>query len=295
MAEALARLRCPHCRSGPLAADGNGLRCECCATLYPMADGIGVLVADPAAHEAMLAEAREANPDWYVAEQQAAEASPWRHHLKKRRRYVEGVLRAELAGRGASRADALLDLGCGDGTNLAWLAAYADGLYGSDYNALRLARARRRVPEATLFLADILDYPAGDGAFDLIFFNHVLEHIPDDLAALASVHRILAPGGLLVLGTPNEGAWWWQWAYRRAPEIRATTDHVHFYTADTLEEKVRSAGFRIKQIKHMGWGPPDWHLDGRLRRYKVLDDLFEIAGRAFLPRQASSLYLIATK
>ena len=172
---------------------------------------------------------------------------------------------------------------------------FADDLYGCDYNIVRLARARARARDATLFLGDILDFPAADGAFDVVFFNHVIEHIPDDSGALATVKRLLAPGGLLVLGTPNEGAWWWQLAYRRAPDVRATTDHVHFYTAETLAGKVRAAGLDILEIEHMGWGPPDWQLDGRIRKYKFLDDLFEFVGRRMLLRQASSLYLIAQK
>src|SRR3546814_12809447 len=138
------------------------------------------------------------------------------------------------------------------------------------------------MPGATLFLADILNYSGADGAFEVVFFNHVLELIPDDAAALATVHRILKPGGLLVLGTPNEGAWWWQWAYRRAPEIRATTDHVHFYSAETLAETVRAAGFPITEIEHLGGGPPARRLEGRLCRHTPRADGFENAGPALL-------------
>lgn len=289
------RLRCPRCRASEIKPDDGTLRCMACGSSFPYEDGIGVLVADPSAHETELMHARDVKPEWYFAEQMPADVSPWRHHLRKRRLYVEGVLRCELARRGVEKVEALLDLGCGDGTNMVWLGAFTDQLYGSDYNAVRLTRARKRMPDATLFLGDILDYPATDNAFDVVFFNHVLEHIVDDAAALATAYRILAPGGLLILGTPNEGAWWWQWAYRRAPDALATTDHVHFYTADTLSQKVRHSGFKIGEITHMGWGPPDWHLDGRLRQYKILDDLFEMVGRVLLPRQASSLYVIATK
>ncbi len=298
MRDPLSRLRCPVCLTGGLAsapAPGVGLGCAACRATFPSEGGVGVLVADPSAHEADLVRARAVNPDWYLVEQPPEQASPWRHHLRKRRIYVERVLRRELTARGRDRAEALLDLGCGDGNNLVWLQPLAETLYGSDYNAIRLCRAQAQVPGATLFLADILDYPAFDGAFDVVYFNHVLEHIPDDRAALATVYRILAPGGLLVLGTPNEGAWWWQLAYRRAPEVLATTDHVHFYTADTLVETMRHAGFLIGEVRHIGWGPPDWQLDGRLRRYKMLDDVFELIGKAILPRQASSLYVIASK
>lgn len=287
--------RCPVCHSAPLQAKAEALACDACGRSFPAEGGVPVLVADPTTHEAAMTEARTVNPDWYRAEQPPEAASPWRHHLKKRRLYVTSVLRRELAKHGRARAGRLLDLGCGDGTNLLWLKEFADNLYGSDYNAVRLARAHVRALDATLFLADILDYPAIDGCFDVVFFNHVIEHIPDDAAALKTAYRILAPRGLLVLGTPNEGAWWWQLAYKRAPEIRKTTDHVHFYTAASIREKMAAAGFRVFEVEHMGWGPPDWRLDGKWRQHKWVDDLFETLGRTFVPQQASSLYLLATK
>lgn len=287
--------RCVACGSTRVAADSAAWTCLECGTAYRLGEGIPLLVRDWNAHEDQLAQAREENPGWYVLEQLPEVASPWRHHLQKRRRYVERVLRRELQARRRLRAATLLDLGCGDGNNLAWLSAFGERLYGSDYNLVRLMRARRRCPDATLFLGDILDYPARDACFDVIFFNHVIEHIRDDVAALRSVRRILKPGGLLVLGTPNEGAWWWQLAYRRAPEILASTDHVHFYTAESIGQRMVTAGLRLIETKHLGWGPPDWRWDGRLRRHRWLDDLFEHIGRALLPRQASSLYLIATR
>ncbi len=294
MAEALTPLRCPVCRASALAWTADAVTCGQCGTRFPALNGIPILVRDPHAHEAELAGARAVNPLWYEAEQPAEEASPWRHHIKKRRLYLEQALRREFARRGWTRAPAALDLGCGDGNHLPWLSRYAERVYGSDYNMVRLARARGLAPAATLFLADILDYPAQDAAFDLVFFHHVIEHIPDDAAALATVRRILKPGGLLVLGTPNEGSWWWQLAYKRAPEIRATTDHVHFYTAETLTAKMRAAGFAISEVHAMGWGPPDFALDGRWRQHKWVDDLFEMVGKRVLRSQASSLYVLAT-
>ena len=294
MAESLAPLRCPVCHASALALSGEALACGQCGARFPAVNGIPMLVRNPQAHEADLARAREVNPLWYEDVQPAEQASPWRHHIKKRRLYLEGALRREFARRGWSKAPVGLDLGCGDGNHLPWLANYTQRLYGSDYNMVRLARAHALAPAPTLFLADILDYPAEDAAFDLVFFHHVIEHIVDDRAALATVRRILKPGGLLVLGTPNEGSWWWQFAYKRAPEIRATTDHVHFYTVKTLTDKMRAAGLKITEVHRMGWGPPDFVLDGRWRQHKWVDDLFEVVGKLVLRSQASSLYVLAT-
>lgn len=49
---------------------------------------------------------------------------------------------------------------------------------------------------------DITDAPLEDGSYDVVYASHVLEHIPDDRAAIAEIHRILAPGGFAVLPVP---------------------------------------------------------------------------------------------
>lgn len=294
MIDPIAPLRCPACREGHLSAlNDQALACTSCNASHLLQGGVAYLVHDAERHAEAIATARGVNPLWYEDEQPPETVSPWRHHMKKRRLYVEGVMRAELRQRRIARFPRLLDMGCGDGNHLRWLSAFAEHIYGSDYNPVRLARARAQLPNATLFMADILDFPAFDGSFDVIFFNHVIEHITDDIRALQTARRLLSPGGLLVLGTPNEGAWWWQWAYRRAPDSLRTTDHVHFYTAETLSQRMREAGLAIEHVHHMGWGPPDWHLDGRIRKYKLVDDGFEIFGRLFLKKQASSLYVLA--
>jgi SAM-dependent methyltransferase len=287
--------RCPVCRRGSLVSDGRALlQCDSCHRSFGCKDDIPILVPDWERHEAELEQARASLPGWYVEVQAPETVSPYRHHLARRRRYVEAVL-ARRASETGGPAGRLLDLGCGDGNHLSWLKTHAARIYGSDYNITRLLRARQRAPEASLFLADILDYPSHDDVFDVVFFNHVLEHIPDDAKALASVQRILKPGGLLVLGVPNEGAWWWQWAYRRAPNVRANTDHVNFYTGDSLAGKVTAAGLAVKQVEHLGWGPPDFEWDMRLRQYKLFESIFEAVGRVVLPTQSAALYLTATK
>lgn len=285
---------CPVCSSAELVSHEADLTCGICGKTFGSKSGIPILVTDPEKHEKEMQAAQVVNPDWYLTEQPPEAASPWRHHLKKRRLYVEGVLQDFFLQRQWKKAPKILDLGCGDGTNLIWLADYGDRVYGSDYNLTRLTRAHHRSADHCFFLADILNYPVCDNAFDVVYFNHVLEHIPDDEAALRQVRRILKPDGLLILGTPNEGAWWWQLAYQRAPDVFATTDHVHFYTGKTLAAKVKKAGFEVQKVHHMGWGPPSWRLDGLWRQHKWVDDWFERVGKIVIPKQASSLYITAS-
>ena len=52
--------------------------------------------------------------------------------------------------------------------------------------------------------ADICDLPFKDNDYDIIFCNHVLEHIPDDAKAMSELYRVLKPGGLAILQIPQE-------------------------------------------------------------------------------------------
>ncbi len=287
-------LCCPVCR-GEIDVTGTHRICARCARDYPLANGFPVLVRDPAALDADLSILREIKPDWYAAEQHSEIHSPWRHHLAKRRQYVERVLAAYLGRQGKSRAGTLLDLGCGDGANLDYLPRWADRVYATDYNAIRLARMQVRFPAVTGFLSNLMELPVVSDACDVVFFNHVLEHTINDEGALAEVLRILKPDGLLVLGVPNEGAWWWQRAYRRRPDILKASDHRHFYTASIIISKLIRQGFVIQECKELGWGPPDWDLNTRWRRHKWVDDLFSFVGCVLLRGQASSLYVVASK
>ncbi len=287
--------RCPAC--GQPLPDPFGEPppvCSHCGFHVQREQGIPLLVRDPKTLQETIDTLRgSGRSDWYEGSQEESYTGPFRFHLENRRRYLDGALRRFLGDNAKTRR--ALDLGCGDGMNLPWLRSYASEIHASDYNLLRLSRARARVPEARVFLASILDYPTQDGTFDLVFFNHVLEHIPDDTAALAQAHRILAPGGLLVLGVPNEGALFWQLAYKLSPEVLATSDHVHFYTLGHLRRKCEQVGFRIRETKALGWGVPHWGWDARLKGHRWFNQVMDTVGPVLLPGQASSLYLLLTR
>ena len=286
--------RCPACKTS-FDADLTALPEMCgCGFAIRQIEGIPLLVKDRVVIDSNIRDAEIAGRGkWYTGPQMGQWTGPYRHHLLKRKQYVSKILGAYSKQR--PRIGAALDLGCGDGVNSSWLIEHFDTLYASDYNLSRLLRAAGLPRPPKLFLADITDYPAPDAAFDVVFFNHVLEHIPDDRRALAEVYRILKPGGLLILGVPNEGALFWRLAYALQPGSRDTSDHVHFYTAKSLASMSREAGFVVQDIHPIGWGLPHWTLDAMVRGSKWVDDLFEKVGRVLLPSQASSLYLVLSK
>lgn len=252
-----------------------------------------LLVRDRGRIEAEIGQAgRDARASWYEDAQAAQWSGPYRHHIAKRLGYLHSAL-ARFAPSGGFESG--VDLGCGDGEHLPWLGEHVRHLYASDYNLLRLGRAQAKDVAELVVMADLTDYPARDDSFDLVFCHHVIEHVPAIDVALAEMRRILRPGGIALIGTPNEGAAMWRLAYRLQPETRRSTDHVHFFTAKTLRAHCEQAGMRLLEMKPIGWGLPHWGLDARVRGVKAVDDGLEAVGKRLWPGQATSLYAVLTK
>ncbi|MEN3340785.1 MAG: hypothetical protein V7644_189 [Actinomycetota bacterium] len=101
------------------------------------------------------------------------------------------------------------DVGCGAGYGCKILHdAGAREVHGCDISRHALRFARRRFGACAEFtrqtIVDLTDY--GDDSFDIVFSSEVLEHIKEyglAGAALAELRRIVRPGGLLIVGTPN--------------------------------------------------------------------------------------------
>jgi SAM-dependent methyltransferase len=97
---------------------------------------------------------------------------------------------------------------------------------------------------------DITAMDLADGSFDLILCSHVLEHVPDDGAAMSELRRVLAPGGLAVVLTPyRPDVGTYEDPSITAPLDRMVAfgqqDHVRIYGAD-LAERLREAGLEVE-------------------------------------------------
>lgn len=98
--------------------------------------------------------------------------------------------------------------------------------------------------------ADICNLPFDDNTYDVIFCNHVLEHIPNDIKAMQELYRVMKPGGMGIFQIPQD--------LNRAetftddqitdPKERAKIfgqyDHVRVYGRDYFDQ-LRSIGFRV--------------------------------------------------
>lgn len=123
-------------------------------------------------------------------------------HLE-RYRVLIGLLDALTLERSAR----VLEIGSGDG----FFSAYLRDRYGWDVAGLdclqrEVELSRARGISTALCNVDTESIPHESGAFDLVIFDSVLEHLYQPSRAIAEVKRVIAVGGCLILGTPHATA-----------------------------------------------------------------------------------------
>lgn len=152
----------------------------------------------------------------------------------------------------------VLDLGCGAGRFVAALRDAGAEPVGVELAEAALERARRNVPGADLRrVAPDGSLPLGHGEVDVVWCSEVLEHVPDTIALLTEVRRVLKPGGRLLVTVPDHGR------LKRTLIALAHYDahydplgqHVRFYTRRSLTRALHATGFEDVRIGPLG-GPP---------------------------------------
>ena len=276
---------------------------------FPVDHGIVLTVPNWENHIKVIEKKIQSDPGWYANDQiEAQYKGPYRVHLKRRREYLKQTINSWYTRHHPGTQNfQMIDIGCGDGQHLEWLQDLPyTNLYGSDYNLLRLRRVQKNCNVSILtrlLLMDIQNILFDNNLFNIILCNHVLEHIKNDEHAMREMGRVLAPGGILILGVPNEGSKWWQLAYDLEPDIRKITDHVHFYTAEKLHSLLirvitsssECQGLECIDVKWIGYGLPHFTADSIFRNIDGMDDIMEKIGQTYFKEQASSLYFIIQK
>jgi len=168
------------------------------------------------------------------------------HHFwwKVRRRLV-GLL---ISNRVDLTRCSVLDIGCGSGVTMEYLSdAGASAVRGIEIDPLAL-RPDSAINDL-IVLGDLLELDI-DETFDIVVMLDVLEHIEDDMSALAKVRSCMSRDGVLILTVPAYG---WLWSSHDV-----TNAHFRRYSARQLRARLESSGFRVEQIGYMfaGLVPP---------------------------------------
>jgi 2-polyprenyl-3-methyl-5-hydroxy-6-metoxy-1,4-benzoquinol methylase len=133
----------------------------------------------------------------------------------------------------------------------AWASSYARDTYGLDVKTGRL---------------ETLNAPAA--SYDAVVMADVIEHLPDPRATLHQIHRVLRPGGRLLLLTPDIGsvmarvfgARWWG----------LLDDHYVYFSRRTLTRFLEQGGFTVERIRALGRVFPLSHWLFKLAPYSRL-------------------------
>jgi len=135
----------------------------------------------------------------------------------------------------------ILEIGCGTGHNLEMLSRFGQlDAVELDDAARALASERLGRPVGNAPLPELPGVE--DGRYDLIALLDVLEHIEDDLAALASIRRKLAPGGHILLTVPANR---WMWSAHDVAH-----HHHRRYARSQLRDVIARAGLRVEMMSY---------------------------------------------
>jgi SAM-dependent methyltransferase len=140
-------------------------------------------------------------------------------------------------------------VGTSNGAHLLRAAMRCRAIVGFDHDLTQLAHAateirRRNLEHARVFAGDVTGrFPFGDGAFDVVLFLDVIEHVVPRVAVLREIHRVLRDGGRLLVSAPNRQTRWR--ATLRAAGLFAYSDPDHKveYTREEFLAELHAGGF----------------------------------------------------
>jgi SAM-dependent methyltransferase len=155
-----------------------------------------------------------------------------------------------------------IEIGPGSGVYLPVLAQAFEHIFATDIEPEFLAAAEAlasRWTNISVCVDDVVRSNLPSQTFDLVLCTEVIEHIADSVAALATMHRILRPGGVLVLSTPQRYSTL-ELAAKLAflpgvidivrriyKEPIIETGHINLLTARAARRQLSDAGFRIDE------------------------------------------------
>lgn len=140
----------------------------------------------------------------------------------------------------------VLDVGCGSGELLEQLAGRGWEPYGIDPSAAATEAAARL--GAQVHKGTLADQPWEPSSFQLICFNHALEHIVDPVSALRQARELLAPGGLFAITVPNWACWQRPRLFRNRWSALDLPRHQQHFSPRALSRLAELLGLEVSAV-----------------------------------------------
>lgn len=140
----------------------------------------------------------------------------------------------------------LADVGIGTGLFLKIAREHGWDVFGIDISNYALGRVKKN--GIKLFQGQLENVSFKDNFFDVVNMRHSIEHMKNPNKVLAKAYKILKPGGIICIATPNSFGihariFGEDWPHLSLPY------HLHFFSKKSLSRLIKDAGFKILQIK----------------------------------------------
>lgn len=156
-------------------------------------------------------------------------------------RFLEGAIASAQGG-------TVMDVGCGGALLLRMLRERGHKVLGSDFSldAASIAWKQNGVPA---FCGTLSQAPLADGSIGVLSMFHVLEHLYQPDEYLLAAHRLLKPGGRLVIQVPNAASWQFL-MFGEAWNGIDVPRHLHNFRLSDLNVLLDKCGFEPVRTKH---------------------------------------------
>jgi len=151
----------------------------------------------------------------------------------------------------------VLEAGFGEGYGADLLAGVARSVTGVDYDESAVTHVRARYPRVQAMQGNLAELPLPDTAVDVVVNFQVIEHLWDQSQFVAECRRVLRPGGLLLMSTPN------RITFTPGSDTPINPFHTRELNAAELSELLTDGGFAIEQLLGVFHGPTLQAMDTR--------------------------------
>jgi len=143
---------------------------------------------------------------------------------------------------GLPKNASVLDVGCGYGAYLIPFKKAGHSVYGIELSQHRVASAKRLGVETAMIGVEDLSEATFGKKFDLVFSNHVLEHVHNPHTFLEKIKATIKPGGWFFVAVPNLENYF-------LPQDFFFALHVHSFTKHSLAALLKEHGFEIHRYQ----------------------------------------------
>lgn len=220
-------LYCPACKNS-LEQSSGGYVCHVCSKTFPVINGIPSLI-----DHRLVADSFDASAFEFLFEMEQKHF--W--HMG-RRELILDILRRNIPDLARSR---MLEVGCGNGSVLAFLKQNGIDIEGGDIFMEGLDFCRQRTGSAILYQIDAQSLPFSDD-YEIIGIFDVLEHIENDEQTLVAINKALKAGGNVILTVPSHKFLW-----SHHDEV---SHHKRRYSRPELIAKLERCGFAVNKATY---------------------------------------------